>query len=222
MKTPDSATKRLTRWAMRWREDFRLWAARRTAGRPAARHADSIQALPGSFHQAERRHRRDAEHKERDAEDSMPVGHQQELRKEPAAGPSTRPDRPTAPRGQSRRCLAIHPDHDALDPVEGLDIYHDSRVTYIPYDSEVEMTPLDITKVRDAFGETLNRVAYGKERVLIRRRGKPLAALVSLDDLVLLEELEERLELEAARQALAESDERIPYTEVRRQLGLGT
>ena len=78
----------------------------------------------------------------------------------------------------------------------------------------------DASALREALAETVNRVAYGKERVTVRRRGKPVAALVPLEDLELLEALEDRLDLEAARAALAESTERIPYEKVRRTLGL--
>lgn len=38
--------------------------------------------------------------------------------------------------------------------------------------------------------EYLNRVAYGGERVVVERHGKPVAALVSLDDLQRLEALD--------------------------------
>jgi prevent-host-death family protein len=76
------------------------------------------------------------------------------------------------------------------------------------------------TRARDAFGETLNRAAYGKERVVIARHGKDIAAMISIEDLRLLEELEDRFDVEAAREALAESDERIPYEVVRKDLGL--
>lgn len=74
--------------------------------------------------------------------------------------------------------------------------------------------------VRDTFGETLNRVAYGKERVVIDRHGKALVAMVPIEDLRFLEELEDRLDVEAAKKILAESDERIPYEIVRKALGL--
>jgi prevent-host-death family protein len=82
------------------------------------------------------------------------------------------------------------------------------------------MTAVSATEARDAFGETLNRVAYGKERVVLSRRGKPLAALIPLEDLELLEELEDRLDVQSVREALTESGERLPYEEVRRELGL--
>jgi prevent-host-death family protein len=40
------------------------------------------------------------------------------------------------------------------------------------------------------FGDALNRVAYGHERILVLRRGKPVAAIVTLEDLKHLEAAE--------------------------------
>ena len=82
------------------------------------------------------------------------------------------------------------------------------------------MTPLEVTDARQKLADTINRVAYGKERILLRRRGKDMAALVPVEDLALLEELEDRSDVEAARAALAESKRRIPYEQARRSLGL--
>jgi prevent-host-death family protein len=66
----------------------------------------------------------------------------------------------------------------------------------------------------------VNRVAYGKERHTITRHGKAVAAVIPVEDLRLLEELEDRMDVKAAREALRESEERIPYDEIRRELGL--
>lgn len=52
------------------------------------------------------------------------------------------------------------------------------------------MAHLPASKARDGFADTINRVAYGKERVVLRRRGKEVAAVVPIDDLRLLEKLE--------------------------------
>jgi prevent-host-death family protein len=84
------------------------------------------------------------------------------------------------------------------------------------------MTRLTTSKARQEFAETINRVAYRGERIILHRRGKNLAALVPITDLVALEQLEDRLDVEAAKRALAESDERIPYDKVRRDLGVKT
>ena len=81
------------------------------------------------------------------------------------------------------------------------------------------MTPLTVSDARKNLADALNRVAYAKERVLLRRRGKDLAVLISPEDLKLLEALEDTLDAKAARKALAEKGE-IPYGEVRKRLGL--
>ena len=49
------------------------------------------------------------------------------------------------------------------------------------------MTRLTASAVRDTLGDTLNRVAYRGERIILERHGKAVAALVSVEDLSLLE-----------------------------------
>ena len=49
------------------------------------------------------------------------------------------------------------------------------------------MTAISATEVRANFSEVLGRVAYGKERVIIERRGRPLAVLLPIEDLARLE-----------------------------------
>jgi prevent-host-death family protein len=46
---------------------------------------------------------------------------------------------------------------------------------------------LNTADLRAHISDTVNRVAYGRERVLLTRRGRPLVALVSLADLEFLE-----------------------------------
>ena len=82
------------------------------------------------------------------------------------------------------------------------------------------MTRLTASNARQHFADTINRVAYRGERIVLYRRGKDLVAVVPISDLAALERLEDRLDVEAAKKALAESDERIPYEHVRRELGL--
>jgi len=55
---------------------------------------------------------------------------------------------------------------------------------------------------------------------LVRRSGKDVVAIVSVEDLAALEAMEDEYDIQAARAALAESDERIPYEQVCRELGL--
>ena len=63
------------------------------------------------------------------------------------------------------------------------------------------MATLSVTEMKDALSEILNRAAYGHERIVIASRGRPKAAVISIEDLNLLEELEDAL---AAREALEE------------------
>ncbi len=86
------------------------------------------------------------------------------------------------------------------------------------------MTRLAVSKARSDLADMLNRVAYGHERVLIERRGKNLAALISVEDLEILELLEDKCDLQAARKALAEVKAKggklIPWKDIKKKLGL--
>jgi prevent-host-death family protein len=79
-----------------------------------------------------------------------------------------------------------------------------------------------ISEARGEFSDLVNRAAYKHERVLLTRHGKPVAAIISTDDLELLEALEDRDDLEAARAALADPDnqKQIPWEQVKAELGL--
>ena len=59
-------------------------------------------------------------------------------------------------------------------------------------------------EARENFAEVINRTAYGKERVVLTRRGKPLAAVVSMEDVQLLEQVEHTIEVREAQVALQE------------------
>ena len=81
------------------------------------------------------------------------------------------------------------------------------------------MTRLEISKARENLADTINRVKYKGERVVLNRRGKAIAALVSLEDLALLEKLEDRLDLEDALKALKEPGT-VSWKKVKADLGL--
>ena len=82
------------------------------------------------------------------------------------------------------------------------------------------MAKISTADARNDFAEVINRASFGKERFVLTRRGKKLAAIIPIEDLELLEELEDRMDVDAAKAALTESDERVSYQDLRRELGL--
>ncbi len=66
------------------------------------------------------------------------------------------------------------------------------------------MTTLSIAEARNGLADALNRVSYGGERVLLARRGKPVAALISMDDMALLSRIENAADVSDAVAALKE------------------
>lgn len=73
---------------------------------------------------------------------------------------------------------------------------------------------------RKKFSNILNRVAFGKESFVLTRRGEPIAALVSMDDLKLLRELEDQRDIADAWKAKNEPGEPIPWEDLKRELDL--
>jgi prevent-host-death family protein len=95
---------------------------------------------------------------------------------------------------------------------------HKWDVSYILY----KMTRLSTSQARSQFADVLDRVAFKGERVVIERRGKVLGAVVSADDLAILEQvraLEDEMDSAAVRRARREKG-RIPWETIKRDLGL--
>jgi len=78
-------------------------------------------------------------------------------------------------------------------------------------------------KLRQDFSDTVNRVAYGGERIIVHRRGKDIAALVPVEDLELLEKLEDEQDVEEAEKVLARArakgEKPIPWDKARKKFG---
>jgi len=68
------------------------------------------------------------------------------------------------------------------------------------------MTTVTATDARNNFQDLVNRAEYGRERILVERRGKAVAAIVSLEDLKRLEALEDAVDSEILRRAVEEND----------------
>jgi prevent-host-death family protein len=63
---------------------------------------------------------------------------------------------------------------------------------------------LSIVGLRANLGDVVNRAAYGGQRVVLERRGKPIAVVVSVSDAELLDALEETGLRDAAEKKIRE------------------
>ena len=90
-------------------------------------------------------------------------------------------------------------------------------VSYNPYMSERR-----ISEARESFSTTINRVAFGGERVILTRHGRRVAAVVPIADLDLIEAIEDARDLDDVRAAMADpaNRERIGWDELKAELGL--
>lgn len=79
-----------------------------------------------------------------------------------------------------------------------------------------------VSEARQSFADLVNRVAYRKERVLVTRHGRPIAAIVPMEQVEFLERAEDAYDLRMAEEARRELDHTpaIPWEQVKRDLGL--
>lgn len=73
---------------------------------------------------------------------------------------------------------------------------------------------------RKNFADIVNTVAYGKESVVLTRRGQEIAALISMEELELLRRIEDHVDITDARKALDEPGKNISADEFWKELGL--
>ncbi|WP_253890378.1 type II toxin-antitoxin system Phd/YefM family antitoxin [Actinokineospora diospyrosa] len=81
------------------------------------------------------------------------------------------------------------------------------------------MSEMPISMARDHLGEVVSRVEHAHERAVLTRHGRPVAAVVSIDDLRRLEAAEDEADLTAAREALASAEPRVPHHDVLAEFG---
>lgn len=65
---------------------------------------------------------------------------------------------------------------------------------------------ISVANLRSSLGDTINRATYAGDRVIITRRGKPSAAIISSDDLAYFEALEDAADSEALAAARRADD----------------
>ena len=86
------------------------------------------------------------------------------------------------------------------------------------------MTQISLKSTCDDLSAAFTRVTQDDERIVLEYQGKPIAALISMRDLELLErlteELEDRIDRQEIEKALQEPSDPIPYEVFRKELGL--
>ena len=82
------------------------------------------------------------------------------------------------------------------------------------------LSKISAADARKKFANIINRVAYGKESFVLTRRGEALAAIVSMEDLKLLQEVEEQMDIDDAWKARNEPGENISWEKLREELEL--
>ena len=78
-------------------------------------------------------------------------------------------------------------------------------------------TTISTGQLRQRLADALNRASYAKDRIVVERNGRPVAAIVPLDDLEVLEALEDAADARAADEAKAEGGA-IPLADFLREL----
>jgi prevent-host-death family protein len=84
------------------------------------------------------------------------------------------------------------------------------------------MNIMSSSNAREHFPEVVSEVAFAKKRFVVTRRGKRLVAIIPIEDLDMIEAIEDKIDLEDARKALADVKKRgsTSWKKLKAELGL--
>ncbi len=68
------------------------------------------------------------------------------------------------------------------------------------------MTRVNITQLRPQMRKLADKVCHHGERICVERNGEPAFVMVSYEDVKALEALEDKLDLEAVKEAIKQGD----------------
>jgi prevent-host-death family protein len=71
-----------------------------------------------------------------------------------------------------------------------------------------------LTNARSRFGELVNRARFGRERIVLTEHGKPVAAIISVEELAELQAAVDAADLAAARAVMATGHPSLPNDQV--------
>ena len=95
-------------------------------------------------------------------------------------------------------------------------------ILYIMYIKRefIMINTVSTAEARKKLAEIVNKVAYGKEPIVLTRRGEEIAALISMEELELLQLIEDYIDIEDAKKALKEPGKNISAEKFWKELGL--
>ena len=84
------------------------------------------------------------------------------------------------------------------------------------------MSKYSTKEARGQLSDVISRAAFAKERIILTRHGKPVAAVVPIEDYELLEQIEDRIDLEDARAALIDVKKKgtVSWEKIKAELDL--
>jgi PHD/YefM family antitoxin component YafN of YafNO toxin-antitoxin module len=85
--------------------------------------------------------------------------------------------------------------------------------------SKTVVVSVTASKAREKFSAWVTMVGHGNKWVVLKRHGKATVAMVPIADFEAIRELEDALDLQAAREAMSEPGE-VSWEEVKAKLGL--
>ena len=84
------------------------------------------------------------------------------------------------------------------------------------------MHSIPFSEARAHLTEVVNNITYKGKRFVLTKNGKQVAAFIPIEDLALLEELEDTVDLKAAKRAkkALQKEKTVPWKETKKHLGL--
>lgn len=73
---------------------------------------------------------------------------------------------------------------------------------------------IGVRDTRQNMSDIIGNVFYGNQRYIIERRGKPVAAVISIEDYKLLEQVEDMIDSKLLREAMESSEGTFPIEEL--------
>jgi prevent-host-death family protein len=82
-------------------------------------------------------------------------------------------------------------------------------------------TSINTVEAKEQFSELINRVSHNNERIILTRRGKEIAAIVPVDDLLILLKSQNKTDLQEAVESLKQTRElgSITWDDLKEELG---